>query len=171
VILWSSRKVEQALAQGRLDSWTKVKYLLIPTVLGALSGPFYILRPVYGQKPPSDYTYFSLISSIITACVTYWGIKTCFRVNSSIDGRNFFERFAVLSLPILIRVMTVAITCGIVLLLFIGHPKNRDPIFLERVGITFAVAHPIIAYIVYSMLINSFERLGRWLERETPAGS
>jgi hypothetical protein len=172
VILWSSQKLEQALAKGQLDSWTKVKYLLIPAVMGALSAePFFLFRPVYGKEPPAINDLFFSIFAIITAFITYWGIKACFKVNTNIDGKDFLERFVVLTLPVIIRIFSFYIPCGIVLLAIIGPLKDRDPTIFYRATIIFSAFSPIITYMMYSMIKNSFKRFGRWLERETPAGS
>jgi hypothetical protein len=171
VILWSSRKLEQALAKGQLDSWTKVKYLIVPMVIGALSGPFFLFRPVYGQKPPAINNLFSFVFAVIAAFIAYWGIKTCFKINNNIDGKDFFERLAVLTLPILIRIISFYIPSIIILSAIIGNLKDRVPIMFQRAPIIYSAFGPIITYMMYSMLMNSLKRLGQLLEREKPEGS
>jgi len=165
MILWSSRKLEQALARGQLDPWKKVKYLLVPVIMGALIGPFYIFRPVYGQKPPLIYSLLSFICAILSAFVVYWGIKICFRINNKIDGNRFFERLAVLTIPALIKVAVFFFSFSIIFVVVVGSLKNRVTIMYQWTPIIFSVLGPVSTYTMYSMIRNSFERFGRLLER------
>jgi len=70
MILWSSEELERALAAGELDSWTKVKYVIVPAVIGSLSTPFYVFRPIYGVRAPAINSLFSLIFAIVSAYLT-----------------------------------------------------------------------------------------------------
>ena len=160
MILWSSEELEQALASGQLDSWTKVKYIMIPTVLGSLSTPFYVLRPVYGERAPVIQDLFSFAFNIAAACITYWGLKRCFIANNEIDGKAFFERAAVLSVPIFIRIVVFTILGSMALLLALSQLKKHFPVQFRGVSILFAVFNPIIAYAMFAMLTNSIRRFG-----------
>ncbi len=165
MILWSSRKLEQSLANGQLDSWTKVKYLIIPAVLGALSVPFYVMRPVYGQRPPLINSLFSFIFAILSAFLVYRGIKICFRINNKIDGNVFFERIAVLTIPVLIKVAVFFFFFSFILVVVFSYLKVRAPILFQWTHIIISALGPIVTYTMYSMIRNSFERFGRLLER------
>jgi hypothetical protein len=171
MILWSSIELEQALARGQLDSWTKVKYVIVPGVMGSLSVPFYVFRPLYGERAPAINSLFSLIFAIATAYLFYWGIKRCFIANREIDGEAFFERTAVLALPILIRIITVVICVSIALLIVLGHLKDRVPMLFHRAGIVFSAFTPLITYAQYVMLTNSIRRFGKLVKAKEPTGS
>jgi hypothetical protein len=171
MILWSSKELERALAQGQLDSWTKVKYVIVPAVVGSLSVPFYVFRPLYGERAPAINSLFSLIFAIVTAYLSYWGIKRCFVANREIDGEAFFERIAVLLLPILVRIVTVAVLVSIALLIVLGKLRDRAPVLFHRSGIAFSAFTPIIAYVQYVMLTNSIRRFGRLVKAKESAGS
>ena len=168
MIIWSSRKIEQALAKGELDAWTKVKYLIIPAILATLSGPFYIIRPVYGQKPPAINSLFSFIFAILMSYLTYWGIRKCYRENCQIDSKRFFERYAVLGVPVMIRLIAIftptTIILGTILYRFI---KNHFPDSLDHVSIGISALGPIITIVMYRMLSASFHRLGELTRTET----
>ena len=167
MIIWSSKKLEQALAKGELDSWTKVKYLIIPAILATLSGPFYIIRPIYGQKAPSLNSLFTFIFAIVMSYLTYWGIRKCFRENCQIDEKIFFERFAVLSVPVLVRLIAIFTPVTIILMTILyGFMKNRFPDSLDRVSIGITAFGPIITYVMYQMLSTSFHRLGELIGKE-----
>jgi hypothetical protein len=111
MILWSSRKLEHALAGGQLSSWSKVKYLMLPSILGSMSLPFYIVQPRYGAE---ESMLVETILSILAAFLTYWGIKQCFHANQQIDDKYFFERFAVLFVPPFVRATAAVLLIGIV---------------------------------------------------------
>ena len=169
MIIWSSRKLEHALAKGELDDWTKVKYLIIPTILATLSGPFYIIRPIYGQKAPALNSLFTFIFAIVMSYLTYWGIRKCFRENCQIDEKMFFERFAVLSFPVLVRLITIFTPVTIILMIILyGFLKNRFPDSLDRASIAASALGPIITYMMYQMLSSSFRRLGDIIRTENP---
>ena len=163
MILWSSTRLEQALASGQLDSWTKVKYLIVPAIVGSFAVPFYVFHPVYGQKAPALNALFSLIFGIVTAYLYYWGIKRCFIANSSIDGEAFFERLIVLGVPVLLRIIAVVAPLTIVLLIILGNIKDRFPMVWYRAGILFSAFAPITTFATYVMLTNSIRRFGRFV--------
>lgn len=170
MILWSSQKLEEALARGELSSWTKVKYLILPAILSSLSWPFYLISPSYGNKPPIFNRLIMLVFSVLTAYITYRGIKSCFQTNEGIDGKLFFERFAVLFVPSFVRIMVATFLGSILLLAIIGHNRERFPFLFQGVSIIFAAFGPIITYALYAMIRNSFQRLGKLLERKIPKG-
>ncbi len=170
MILWSSRRLEQALARGQLDSWTKVKYVIVPAVIGSLFLPSYALRPHYGERTPAINFLFSLIFAIVNAYLSYWGLKRCFLANRDIDGQAFFERTAVLGVPIFIRIITAVIPGSIALLIVIGSLKDRVPMLFHRAGIVFAALTPIITFVTYLMLTNSIRRFGRLIKLKESVG-
>jgi hypothetical protein len=164
MILWSSRELEQALAGGELDAWSKVKYLMVPAVLGSLSVPFYVLRPVYGTRAPALNSLFSLLFAILTAYLVCWGLKRCFIANNKIDGKAFFERVAILVVPILLRIIVVGIFGSLAMLIVIVNLRDRVPALFHRGSILFSAFSLILTYATYVMLVNSIRRLGKLLE-------
>jgi peptidoglycan/LPS O-acetylase OafA/YrhL len=167
MILWSSKKIERALAGGDLDAWTKVKYLIIPAILGTLSEPFYIIRPLYGKKPPALNSMVTFIFSILMAYLTYWGIRKCFRENNQIDSNMFFERYAVLGVPILVRLIAIFTPVTIIFMTVVyGVHKRHFPESIDNVSIYVSAIGPIVTYITYQMLSASFCRLGELIKTE-----
>lgn len=161
MILWSSQKLEEALARGELSSWTKVKYLILPAILSSLNWPFYLISPTYGEKPPVFTRLIMLVFSVLTAYITYRGIKSCFQANEGIDGKLFFERFAVLFVPSFVRIMVATFFGSILLLAIIGLNRERFLFLFQGVSIIFAAFGPIITYALYAMIQGSFKRFGK----------
>jgi hypothetical protein len=171
MILWSSERLEQALADGELDPWAKAKYIMVPAALGALATPFYVLHPIYGQRAPAINSAVSFALNVLAAYITWQGIKRCFVANNEIDGKAFFERTGVLAVPVAIRVITLTVLCSVVLLFVIGSLKERVPMLYQRASILFAAFNPIIAYAIWTMLMSSIQRLGKLIAARQPSGS
>lgn len=172
MILLPARKIEAALAAGTLDPWAKVKYLILPAVLGSLTGPFFIIRPLYGERRPQLDSLGLFVCSILTAYLTYWGIKRCFRTNRSIDGKAFFERFAVLLVPVMIKVMLAIIPLGLAVVFGAIALQTQAPYNLKPAFSIFSSAlGPLTTFAIYVLLNNSFVRLGNIIGRGEPDGS
>ena len=164
MVLLSSRKLEQVLADGKLETWSKVKYLILPAVLNSLAAAFYI-RPWYGPKEPALNIFVSVPCNILTAYLTFWGIKRAFLENQKIDGVAFFERFAMLCVPPMIRVMTVTFLLSLAVAYSrIPVPEEGSLVF-TRASIFFSVLGPILTFAVYSMVRRSFQRLGELIRQ------
>lgn len=166
MILFSSRNLELAFAREELTKWDKVKYLIFMAVLAALaSGPFYWIRPVYGTKMPTLNMFVSFACSVLSAYIAYWGIKKCFQINESGDGRDFFQRMACLTVPVTFRVGLVAIPVAIGVGVLVGIVLRIDP---ERQSVLLNLYYlmgPALAFFYYHLLKRSFLRLARLLTR------
>ena len=171
MILYSSRKLEKALADGKLETWAKVKYLIIPVVLGSPAGPFYVIWPRYGTRVPTLDSFVSMLCSFLIAYIAYRGIKRCFNINQNIDSKAFFERFAVLFIPPLIRVIVIGTPLSMVIIFGASALRERFPILLKQASLISALLGPVITYAMYSMLWNSFQRLGKLIKKEEFNGS
>ncbi len=165
MIVWSSRKLEDALAQNQLDSWTKAKYLIVPAIIGTLlGGPIYLIRPVYGEKAPVQDSLWILFFSIITAFLTYYGIKKFYKTNKELDDSGFFERMVILSLPIFLKILIISIVLSISLIR--AALLMQIPQWFPRPGILVSILTPIMTFVFYRLLNNSLSRFGRLLNGE-----
>ena len=170
MIIWSTHKLERALARGELTPWGKVKYLVLPAVISALFGSAYVITPRYGMSPPEFNGLFSLLFGVLTAYLTYRGIRHCLRQNEQIDGKAFFERFAVLSVPPMFRVAAFIVPASIgMMILFAQFPQF--PVLRFRGPIAIAALSPPATYAFYWMLGNSIRRFGEMVRMEEPEGS
>jgi len=171
MIIWSSRKLEGSLARGELSNWTKVKYLIIPAVWGSLSGPVFFLQPTYGQRQPQHHFGFWLLLALLGALLAYRGVKKCFHANESIDNRAFFERFAVLTVPVIVRLTVIMLPVSLLLLGMIGMMKELYPVLYQNTSFVFGTVAPVLTYVFYSLLYHSFVRFGELIREEEPEGS
>ena len=167
-MIWlSSRELEYALAEGKLDSWEKVKYLILPAVLGALfSRSFFLIQPHYGKHMPIIDSSVFIICGIISAFLIYSGIKQCFYTNKITDDKAFFERFVILSVPPLFKIAAIAIVLSLSILITVIKLREEIPFLFKHVSIFIAVLSPITTYIYYILIDNSFFRLRELLQEK-----
>jgi hypothetical protein len=162
MILFSSRKLELALSKNQLNGWEKTKYYILPAVLGALSGPAFWARPIYGQKHPSALFPFSIFFALLYAFIAYQGIKICFHSNEATDGKDFLERMICLSLPILVWLYIVLLPVSIVLLAIVGFlfDAKHSPEAGLRISIGWYFFGAVWFWLFYFLLNRSIKRLG-----------
>src|SRR5689334_18329784 len=109
MILFSSNRLERALAENTLTSWEKAKYIILIIIFYTCSGPIYAITPSFGPRPPVGNTLVNFLSAILTIIITVFGAKKCFRTNKANDDVSFIERFAVLSMPIAIHLFIISV--------------------------------------------------------------
>jgi hypothetical protein len=164
LILLSSRKLEAALAGERLTSRDKLRYLIVPAVATALFGPAWLLSPRYSENPPPLLNLISMACSVLSAVLVYKGIERCYRTNRRIDGRSFFERYVLLSLP-----PSVVTGCIFLVLMLavpvvaLGPMKDYPHVQKWYPAAQYALG-PLCVMALYWLANRSFIRYGRLLE-------
>jgi len=157
LIIFSSRTLEIAISEGQLVNRTKVNYLILPMVLSSLSGPFFVFRPTYGEPPPELlHKLLSMVCSILAAYLTYRGIIQCYFTNKQFDGMEFFERFAILFVPPLMKMVVITVPPSFLLFTMV----NKYELLSHVLPSMFVILGPLVVFIFYRMLNNSFYRLG-----------
>lgn len=155
--IWSSKLLEQELAETKLSDWEKTKYLILPLVLSTLvAGPIYLFTPNYGSNPPAFNGLSTFIGNIIMAVVTFYGIRLGYRTNKKIDGKCFIERYTILSVPIFIRCLVIMVpTLFVLMFIFMGIFKLKEifPLILK-------VVFPLIIFWFYYLISKSIKRFG-----------
>lgn len=162
MILFSSTKLEAALAKGELGDWDKTKYLLLSVVLMALLAPAAaLIRPHFGPVHPPWNMFFALCGAVLAARFVYVGIKRCFEINRTIDGDRFIERFTVLFVPITIRVMIVVVPLSIAANRIVAGRREANPMLYRLYfPVTMSLTAPLVMALYYWLLARSLERLG-----------
>jgi len=160
MILFSSNKLERALADSSLPSCDKAKYVIFIIILYSFSGPLYVLTPSFGTKPPIWHSLTSLVSTILVILFTYFGAKRCYQTNKGIDDTDFVGRFAALYMPMtfkFIAIMLLVIVIAAMIIYAVAFDKEtKKHIFLYFLNIT----GPVGTYLFYIYLNRSFRRLG-----------
>lgn len=166
MILFSSNRLERALAESTLTSWEKAKYIILIIIFYSCSGPIYVITPSFGPKPPVGNTLVNFVSTILTIIITCLGAKKCFITNKDIDDANFTERFTALSIPIAIKLFTISIIIISIGLLFTLKCDNFT--CYNYITYLLNLMSPVITYIFYLLLNRSFRRLAILVNEKIP---
>jgi len=168
VILFSSRKLEAALAGGRLTSRDKLSYLIVPAVAAALVGPAWLLTPRYTQNPPPQLIVIQLVCVVLGAMLVYKGIQRCYRTNKRIDGRLFFERYVLLTLPpSVVTVIAFFVLNFAIPVVALGPLKDQPQVKTWYPAAQYALG-PLWVMVLYWLANRSFVRFGRLLTAAEP---
>jgi len=161
MIFFSSKKLEARLAHNQLSDWEKVKYMLFQWLITILvGGPVFLVQPQYGSRPPFPNSLAMPIGGILMAIITYWWIKRTYLTNKKIDGKNFIERYTILSFPVFIK-LTVWLVPGVLLILILFGLVTRNNHEMRRyVPVVINVFFVAVMFGFYWLINNSFRRYG-----------
>ncbi len=160
--IFSSRKLEQSIADNQLTCWDKAKYVLFTAiVLVVFSGPIYLVIPIYGRSAPALNSLFSLGFTILGTFVTYYGIKECYATNRASDDKDFIERLAILSIPVFTKFIFIVFPTTLYVVILMSSFRETQPMF----PIILSALSPVLFYVYYYVLNRSFTRLGRVIEK------
>jgi hypothetical protein len=155
MILFSSKKLEKALAEDSLDEREKAKYMIYPNMLYAFATPFFLAQTV--SDHPNEY-YFNFIFTLISVLIFYLVFRTCYRINGNSMNKNFIENIVVLSVPAWMKVFVIFASLSIYFLIRSnGLPFLKDNLsfFMSSLG--------FFATLTFSILIirsfRNFEKL------------
>jgi len=134
------------IRNGAVSENRAVKHLIASLVLGGTGFTIPISVEAV-ETTTSNYNVVSLVLSfIIIGVITYYGVWLTQQVNSKGDGKDFFMRFAALSLPIGIQLSVLFLGVGICLLLVTGFLAGALGMTGFHIGqISFYVAGVIFA--------------------------
>lgn len=155
MIIFSPKRVEDALRAGDFTAWEKAKYIILTAVVTAIGEPFYIVAPTIKQANTTGTEILvRLVATVTGLIVTYVGVRCCYKINN--DPEKFIERFICLRVP---WTAIFALTFG---------PTNLAIIYLAKKQLETSIYHGISAFIgpltialFYWALSGSFKRLGR----------
>jgi hypothetical protein len=136
-----------------------------------MAGPFYVVHPRYGERESLANVAFSSCCSLLIAYLTYRGAKRCFLENQAIDGAAFFERFAVLFVPPMMRLMAAFFLISVLIVYGGMSWRDESPADVAWVSYVTSALGPVVIFAFYSMLGRSFQRLGAIVRVATSAVS
>jgi len=100
--IWKVSPLIEELKNQKLSQKEQFKYFLTYSLLMVLSAdPFLYID--------FNYVIYDSIDTLVASIITILGIIYCFKVNESVDGKDFILRFITLGLPITVRFVFVII--------------------------------------------------------------
>ena len=168
MIIFSSRKLEQAIAQDSLPNWEKAKYAILPAIISMLLiGPTYIVRPLYGAKPPFLNSIITFLFNVVAAFIIFYGIRKCFRTNEETDRKEFLARYAILSVPVLIKFLLIFIPITFVLIIIIDAMSGTNQETFKGFPVSISILSTLLVYLYYCLLNRSFARLRELIHQDS----
>jgi hypothetical protein len=167
MILFSSTKLEKALADNKITNWQKAKYIIIPAVVFApIASIVNFVSPRFNERPPGIHFLIELLFTIITMVITYFGIRYCFKINEIIDRQDFIMRFSILLLPVTFKVIFIFLPLSLIVTGIIDYIAKQHLNLLNKFFLIFLALMPIVTLIYFSLLVRSFRRLDALLTKK-----
>ncbi len=161
MILFSSNKLQKALADDSLDSWDKAKYIIFVIAMYTIYGPFYWFMPSFGEKKPMLFQLASFASYLFTILITIYGAKRCFKTNKIGDGKDFVERFDVLFVPMTFEILPLALLLLAITFYLAEYVVPYKDEETKRTVVLYCMllCAPILTWLFYTLLDRDFERI------------
>lgn len=109
------KKLTEELQKGSFSEVRTLKHLIVTAVLGGIAFEY----PVYIDFSESEVSLWQgvigLLTFILSAVITYYGLWLTYQTNQKGDGKDFFLRLAALMLPIGLRLAIYFLVAGITL--------------------------------------------------------
>ena len=153
-MIFTSRKLERALAQGKITGWGAARYYFVPMIFTAvISMPCWLIRPRHNVQLNLGIMFIQLLLQVLAGIIVYRGVKKCFNTNQQIDSSDFISRMVILAFPVLIKVIWFSFIVSIILVYFMI-------IFLPQVPVQVIVAalSPILTFTTFFLLNESLQR-------------
>lgn len=114
VYFYNAAALAEELKEGKVSELRAVKHMAIVLMLGGL-GLGFPINIQYGEETISLLNR-SVSYSFVLVCaiITYYGVWWTHQVNSKGDSKDYFLRFAALSLPVGVQVTVFFIAIGVV---------------------------------------------------------
>jgi hypothetical protein len=118
---WNINELVDKLSQETPPQWEVAKYLIATTIIfNILGGAYY---------DPSEFTLSKLVLNSALACVGGLGVYYCFKINHSIDNKDFISRFTILTLPVALRWVVITSLGYIVIYMTVPREIVNGPYF------------------------------------------
>ena len=104
---WKVDSLVDDFKQNKVTQKEEFKYILLFSILTLLSTNSFV-------SIDSTYNFYDTLDLILTIIITVAGIYYCFKINSDGDNKNFMVRFISIGLPVVVRVLAIAIPIFII---------------------------------------------------------
>jgi len=115
IYFYNAARLANDLKNGVISEYRAVKHLIATMVIGGIGFEIPI-----SVAPSESYTSLArfaiyIVMFIITGIISYYGVWLTYQVNNKGDGKDFFLRFAALTLPIGIQLLVLFLWVGLAL--------------------------------------------------------
>ncbi|WNC68612.1 hypothetical protein RI845_00345 [Thalassotalea nanhaiensis] len=146
--IWKVSPLIQELKSEGLSQKEQFKYFLTYSIL-----------MVFATDPllsfGYEYVVYDALNTLIVTTVTILGIVYCYKVNESVDGKDFILRLMTLGLPIMIRFLVVVIAITFVYYFFIDS-SDSELITTQPIDVLFSAIFMIGYYYYFAKKLKAF---------------
>ncbi len=156
IYFYNAMGLASELKAGTDSEVRAVKHLIAGIILGGIG--FEVPVSVEFEEPAGfGHLLAGLAVFVITGIISYYGVWLAHQVNGKGDGKDFFLRFAALSLPVAIQLVVLFLGVGIALVLITTALTSQAGIL----GAYFAEASFYLAAIVFVTMF--FMRMRKYI--------
>jgi magnesium-transporting ATPase (P-type) len=115
IYFYNARALASELNNDSVTEYRAVKHMVAAIILGGIG--FEIPISVSPEETNSSIFQFGsyVVFFIITAIISYYGVWLTYQVNKKGDGKDYFLRFSVLTLPVGIQLFVLFLWVGLAL--------------------------------------------------------
>lgn len=155
----NSKELSKRLAEESISD----KLIFLHFLASAILGGTIISLPIDMQWAGKEPGSFSLqaLTFITMGIIQYWGFSRAYKINEQIDNKNFFLRYAALSLPISIQTIIysffIVIVYGIVIGAIAGTSNIAEgSIIWSCVGVVLGAS---LGVLYFKLLFSAFNQI------------
>ena len=105
--IWKVSPLIEQLKSESLSQKEQFKYFLTYSILMVLA-----TDPLLSVG--LEYSIYDTINTLVMSLLTIGGIVYCYKINKSIDDKDFILRLVTLGLPIIVRLIALVLVIGII---------------------------------------------------------
>lgn len=152
MIWYDLKNLENKIAKHELSDKEGLNYVIAYFVLTAVT---------FSLITNDSNNWVKLSECVLSVLVNVWGLKAVYKINSEIDGKDFFKRFFAINWVVGIRLLVFVMSLALIVSILVGVFSTKNDINLSRSSqdIFELVFTTIYSLSFYFLIIKSFRRL------------
>ena len=147
--IWKVSALVQELKSEGLSQKEQLKYFLTYSLLMLL-----VIDPFFHSD--FEYVVYDTIDTVVSVIATILGVIYCYKVNESIDGKDFILRFMTLGLPITVRFVAILLPFTVVYYAILDT-SEVEVITTQPKDVIFSAIFMIGYYYYFSKVLKTLE--------------
>ena len=118
IYFYDAKKLALELKEGTVSEYRGVKHFVAFAIIAGISLDIPLSATFEQSSSNLMWLFGFFVFYILGGVISYYGIWLCYQINNKGDGKDFFLRFSILSLPIGIQLTILFFGIGLIVLLF-----------------------------------------------------
>ena len=151
IYFYNAMALASELKQGSLTQYRAVKHLVASLVLFGIGFEIPVSVEFSDSSLDSAQILGQVILFIVAGVISYYGLWLVYQVNEKGDGKDFFMRFTVLSLPVGIQLIVIFLWVGMLFAIVATALTSAIGVYgayISLVGVFIAVPVFLILYFI-----------------------